>query len=169
MAGNQTKISAFARPKHQAVRSEANRPTVAIERSVANAEPDQSQFQVRPLQTPLRSLGPRYVVDRPPARGPAGMLVHRWPRSQRWRLCWLGLRNRPRGEDRNEDFWRRRFVDQRCIRAFGVVMTPPAFDRDTLFFEQMENLAIAPTKPHTWLYRAADLQNSSPPNFWNQS
>ena len=62
MAGNQPKIAALARPKHQAVWSKANRSTVAIERSVVNAEPDQSQFQVRPLQAPLRSTKQRYVV-----------------------------------------------------------------------------------------------------------
>jgi len=94
---------------------------LAIERSVVNAEPDQSQLHEGPLQTPVTFIGAAVWFDRPPATGPAGMLVHRWPRSQRRRLRWLGLRNRPRGEDRNEDFWRRRLVDQRCMRAFGVV------------------------------------------------
>ena len=62
MAGNQPKISAFARPKHQALRSEANWTTIAIHCSVMNVEPDQSQLHDGPAQSELRSMGPRYVT-----------------------------------------------------------------------------------------------------------
>ena len=62
MTGNQPKISAFARPKHQAVRPEANWTTIAIHCSVMNAEPDQNQLHDGPVQTQLRSMGLRNVT-----------------------------------------------------------------------------------------------------------
>ena len=59
MAGNQPKISAFARPKHQAVRSEAYRTTVAVDCSVVNAEPQANSMPGRCKS----HEGGRYYLD----------------------------------------------------------------------------------------------------------
>lgn len=70
------------------------------------------------------------------------MLVGGWPRRQRGRRSRSGWRSRPRGHGGHEDFWSRRLVAERAVRAHRVEVAPPAFDDDLRFSEGIEDFAV---------------------------
>ena len=81
-------------------------------------------------------------IDPPPPTGPKRLLVESWPRGQRGRRSWFGLRSRPRGDGGHEDLRRGRLVSERATRADGVEVPPPAFHDDLRLREGVEDLAV---------------------------
>jgi hypothetical protein len=73
--------------------------------------------------------------DQPPPCGPGGMLVQRrsWDQRERGRRSWSGLRSRPRGGSRYDDFGRWWTVAEGGVRPDRVVVAAPAFDHDLDF------------------------------------
>jgi len=81
-------------------------------------------------------------TDPPPPTGPKRLLVESWPRGQRGRRSWSGLRSRPRGHGGHEDLRRGRLVSERAMWADGVEVPPPAFHDDLRLREGVEDLAV---------------------------
>src|SRR5215218_9442783 len=83
-------------------------------------------------------------IDRPPSGGPLRMLVQRWPRRHDlhgWRGR-LAQRRGPGGESRHEHLRRGRPEAERGVRAYAVVVAPPAFDNHLGLPKRVEDLAL---------------------------
>ena len=94
-----------------------------------------------------------YGADPPPPTGPKRLLVESWPRGQRGRRSWSGLRSRPRGHGGHEDLRRGRLVSERAMRADGVEVPPPAFYDDLRLGEGVEDLAVEEFVAHPGIER----------------
>jgi hypothetical protein len=70
------------------------------------------------------------------------MLVQRrsWDQPERGRRSWPGLRSRPRGVSRHEDFRCGRAVAEGRVRPHRIVVAAPALDQDLGLPERVEDL-----------------------------